>query len=149
MDATIRALGDLIIQALPTFLIVVILHFYLKYMFFKPLARVLAERNEATEGARHKATAALEMADAKAAQYEEQIRSARNEIYREQEEQRRQWREQQSGQIADARKRSEALVGEARAQLAAEAAQARQSLATETQLLAERITRSILRGRAA
>ena len=80
MDATLRALGELIIQALPTFFIVLLLHFYLKHTFTKPLARILAERNEATEGARKKAAAALEQADAKTAAYEAQIRAARNEI---------------------------------------------------------------------
>ena len=68
---------------------------------------------------------------------------------REQEDQRRQWRDQQAAQVADARKRSETLVTEARSQIAGEAAQARQTLAGETQLLADRITRSILQGRAA
>jgi F-type H+-transporting ATPase subunit b len=149
MDATLRALGELIIQALPTFFIVLLLHFYLKQVFFKPLARILAERNEATEGARSKAAVAHELAAAKAAAYEEQIRAARNEIYREQEQQRRQWREQQTSQINDARKRAEALVTQARTQIASEAAQARQALANDTQLLADRITRSLLQGRAA
>ena len=149
MDATLRALGELIIQALPTFFIVLLLHFYLKGMFFKPLARVLAERNEATQGARLKAAAALEQANVKAAAYEEYIRVARNELYREQEEQRRLWREQQTSQIAEARKSAESLVAQARAQIAVEAGEARQALARETDLLAERITRSILHGRAA
>ena len=50
MDATINALGQLLVQALPTFFIVLVLHFYLKQTFFKPLSRVLAERREATQG---------------------------------------------------------------------------------------------------
>jgi hypothetical protein len=39
--------------------------FYLKYMFFKPLEKVLQQRYDATEGARKRAAEALELAAAK------------------------------------------------------------------------------------
>ena len=52
MEATLHALSGILLRAIPTFLIVVFLHFYLKYMFFKPLGKVLQARYEATEGAR-------------------------------------------------------------------------------------------------
>jgi F-type H+-transporting ATPase subunit b len=149
MEETFNALGQLIIQALPTFVIVLLLHIYLKQAFFKPLGRVLAERNEATLGARRKAAEALERANAHAAAYEEKIRAARNEIYKEQEEQRRRWREEQTSQIAGARASAEAAVTAARSELAAQAEEAKQSLAAETQSLADQITRAVLRGRAA
>ena len=149
MDATIKALGQLLVQALPTFFIVLLLHIYLKQMFFKPLARILAERDEATEGARQKAADALERARLKAADYEEQIRAARNEIYRDQEEQRKRWRDEQTAQIAEARRGADETVSGAKAQLAAQAEQAKRSLAADTQALADRITQAILGGRAA
>ena len=149
MDETINALGQLLIQALPTFFIVLLLHFYLKQVFFKPLARILAERDEATKGARAKAAEALERASAKAAAYEEQIRAARNEIYRDQEEQRRRWRDEQLAQIAEARRGAEATVATAKSQLAAQAEEAKRSLAGQTQLLADRITQAILGRQAA
>jgi F-type H+-transporting ATPase subunit b len=149
MDATINALGQLLVQALPTFFIVLLLHFYLKQMFFKPLSRVLAQRDEATEGARRRASEALEAANAKAAAYEEQIRAARNEIYRDQEEQRRRWRDEQTAHVAGARRSADAAIASAKAELAEQAVRAKQSLAGETEMLAERITQAILGGRAA
>lgn len=149
MDDTLKAVGQLLIQALPTFFIVLFLYFYLKQVFFGPLDRVLAQRREATEGARSQATAALERAAASAARYEEQLRAARNEIYKEQEEQRKLWRDQQSAQVAEARKTAEAAVSAAKAEIAAEAASAKQALATQTQGLADKITSVILQGRAA
>ena len=149
MEATFNALGQLLIQALPTFFIVLLLHFYLKQTFFKPLARILAERDEATAGARRKAAEALERAEAHAAGYEDKIRAARNDLYREQEEQRRRWREEQEAQVAAARRSAEQSVATARADLQAQATEIRQSLAAETEGLASRITRSILEGRAA
>ena len=99
MEATLHALGQLIIQALPTFFLVLFLFLYLRSVFYKPLEHVLAERSEATEGARKKAAEALDRAQAKATAYEEQIRAARNDLYREQEEVRRKWRDEQ---VADA-----------------------------------------------
>lgn len=134
---------------MPTFFLVLLLYLYLKQVFFKPLARVLAEREEATEGARKKAAAALERADAHAAAYEEKIRHARSEIYREQEEQRKKWRDEQAAQIVSARQSADAQVAQARAQLKADAEAAKRSLAAETQALADRITQTILQGKAA
>jgi F-type H+-transporting ATPase subunit b len=146
---TLIAVGQLLIQSLPTFFIVLFLYFYLKQVFFGPLDRVLAQRREATEGARILAAAALERAAARAAQYEEQLRAARNEIYKEQEEQRKLWRDKQTAQIAEARKSADAAVASAKAEIAAEANAAKQSLASQTQGLADRITSAILQGRAA
>ena len=95
------------------------------------------------------AAEALERANAKAAAYEEQIRAARNEIYKEQEEQRRRWRDEQMRQIATARRSAEEAVGDAKAQLTAQAEEAKRSLAGETQMLADQITHAIVGGRAA
>jgi F-type H+-transporting ATPase subunit b len=144
MEDTLNALGQILLQALPTFVLVLLLHFYLKQVFFKPLERVLHERTEATEGARKAAAESLERADAKAAAYEQSIRSARNDIYREQEQIRRQWLDEQSAQLQNARRRTEAMVVEAKAQIAAEAAQAKESLNAATQSLANEITAGIL-----
>jgi F-type H+-transporting ATPase subunit b len=148
MEATLNALGQILLQAIPTFFLVLLLHQYLKAVFFKPLARVLAERNEATEGARKKAAESLERAASKAAAYEESLRAARNDIYREQEEVRRKWQNEQSAQVLDARTRADAAVKAARAQVAAEAETAKASLEGNIRMLADQITRTILERRA-
>ncbi len=147
MDETFRAVGQLLIQSLPTFFVVLFLYFLLKQLFFAPLERVLDQRREATEGARTRAAAALERANAKAAAYEEQLRAARGEIFREQDEQRRIWRDRQAAQIAEARKTAEASVAAAKSDLQAQAESARQTLQTQTPVLADRITTAILEGR--
>ena len=149
MEETLNAVGRLIVQALPTFFLVVLLHFYLKAAFFAPMARLMAERREATEGARKRATEALDRANARAAEYEEQIRAARNDIYREQEQMRKQWRDEQSSQVEQARSAAAEQVRQAKAELQAQAEGARRSLAGEVDALANRITETILHGRAA
>lgn len=148
MEDTLHALGQLLVQALPTFFLVLFLFLYLRSVFYKPLERVLAERNEATEGARKKAAEALDRAQAKAAAYEEQIRVARNDLYREQEDVRRKWRDEQVAQVAAARRRTEVSVKEAKSQIAAEASEAKVSLAANSQALADQITQAILHRRA-
>jgi F-type H+-transporting ATPase subunit b len=148
MEATLYALGQILIRAVPTFFLVLLLYVYLRFIFFKPMASVLGQRYELTEGARQSAARSLENAAHKAAQYEESLRAARNEIYREQEEIRRQWREEQTARIAEARKRAEAMVKEARANLAREADQARQGLELQVRDLAGRITEHVLAGAA-
>ena len=62
-----HALGGILLHAIPTLLMVVFLHFYLKSIFFKPLEKVLHQRYEATEGARKLAQQSLEEAAAKGA----------------------------------------------------------------------------------
>lgn len=147
MDATLQALGEILLKALPTFFLVLLLHLYLKRVFFVPLERVLKARDEATEGARRQAEQSLQLAETKAKEYEDALRHARSEIYKDQEQHRKQWRDEQSAAIEDARRQAAAMVEEARTQIEAEAASARNSLAGESELLAEQISRAVLHGR--
>jgi F-type H+-transporting ATPase subunit b len=149
MEDTLRALGQILLKAVPTFLLVVFLHFYLKKMFFKPLERVLRQRFEATEGARKLAEQALERASARTAEYEAAIRAARSEIYQAQEKFYKQLQESQSAQITAARQSAEAGIHEAKAQLARDVEAAKSILAESSEKLADEIADRILRGRAA
>jgi F-type H+-transporting ATPase subunit b len=149
MESVLAQLGGLLLRALPTFLLVLALHFYLKLVFFKPLQRVLDARYQATEGARKKAEASLEKAAAKASEYEQAMRAARAEVYAAQERLHRELEEQRKNDVAAARERAEQLVAEAKAALAGDVEEARRTLARETEELAERIAQSILGRRAA
>ncbi|MCC7174533.1 MAG: hypothetical protein IT159_04995 [Bryobacterales bacterium] len=147
MDAILAALGGLLLRALPTFLLLLLLHFYLKLVFFRPLDRVLESRRSATEGARAMAQTSLDAAGRRSAEYEAALRAARGEIYKEQEETRRQWRAQQSAAVEDSRRSASEQVKQARTQIADEAAQAALSLESESEILAGRIAEAFLRGR--
>jgi F-type H+-transporting ATPase subunit b len=149
MDEMFHDLGQLLLHALPTFLLVVALNFYLKYMFFKPLEKVLQQRYEATEGARKLAAEALERAAAKTAQYEAALRAARSEVYQAQERAHRQLADRQGAELLAARRRAEQLVREAQRQLAQDAETLQRELVRGSDALADQIADSILRGRAA
>jgi F-type H+-transporting ATPase subunit b len=144
MEATLHALGGILLRAIPTFLLVFLLHLYLKHMFFKPLEKVLHARYEATEGARQRAAESLRQAAAKTAEYEAAMRAARAEVYQSQEQLHRRLQEEQAAQVHAARARAEAAVREAKAQLAAEVAQAQQALAAQSEVLAGQIADAIL-----
>jgi F-type H+-transporting ATPase subunit b len=148
MDEVLRSLGGLLLKAIPTFLLVVFLHFYLKRVYFRPMARVLAERYDATEGARKLAADSLAKAAGKAAEYETALRAARGDLYREQEEFRQKLRREYAQAIQEAKRRAEAMVEEAHRQLAGEVASARQTLALQTGSLANEIAESVLGRRA-
>jgi F-type H+-transporting ATPase subunit b len=149
MDATLQALGGILLKAIPTLLLLIVVHFYLKFMFFKPLIAVLAKRREATEGARQAAENAMAQANSRAAEIEAALRKARAEIYEDQEQTRKRLVEQQTQAIDQSRQKSHGLVHDARLQLAAETDAAKAELATYAQALAEQIASRLLTGRAA
>jgi F-type H+-transporting ATPase subunit b len=144
MDQTLKALGGILLNALPTLFLVLFLHFYLKRVFFRPLERVLDRRRQATEGARQAAEDGRKAAERKAAEYEAAIRDARSEIYKEQDKLRRSLRDEQAANVAQAREKAGSMLDEARAQLAADADAARWTLDSESEALSELITERIL-----
>jgi F0F1-type ATP synthase membrane subunit b/b' len=149
MDAMLHALGGILLKAVPTFLLVIFLHFYLKSVFFKPLEKVLRQRYEATEGARKLAEESLERATAKTAEYQNALTAARSEIYRQQEKLYQEANERRTAQLLAARQTTDAAVKEARAHIAQDVEIAKASLARDTEGLATQIAESILRRSAA
>jgi F-type H+-transporting ATPase subunit b len=149
MDKIVHQLGELLLTALPTFLLVVFLTYYLKLMFFKPLDKVLRQRYEATEGARKLAEQSLERAAAKTAEYEATLRAARSEIYKAQEQAYRELQERTAAEISKARSHSDAAIREAKRQLTEEVESAKAALAKDSDALANQIAESILRRRVA
>ena len=145
MEATLHALGEIVLKGLPTFFLLILLHFYLKRTFFAPLEKVLAERYDATTGARKQAEGALAKAEAKAKEYEEAIRNARTEVYKENEAMRKRWRDEQVTVLADARAKSDALVAKSKAELAGDVEAARGTLRAESERIADGIAAAILR----
>jgi len=148
MEQTLEALSGILIKAIPTVLIILFLHFYLKYMLFAPLRRVLKERDQLTAGARKAAEASLGSAERKAQEYEAKLNDARAEVYKQQEETRKQWLADQAGQLAEVRDRVHAKVKEGRTQISADAEAAHQNLMETSGTLADQIADRILAGKA-
>ena len=149
MEQTLQALGGILLKSIPTIVFLIILHFYLKAMLFGPLDRILKQRRELTEGARKVAEDSLAAAKRKADEYDIKLREARGVVYKEQEEMRKRWLEEQGNEIAQARTRMEASVKAAREALAADAAAAQASLKDASSTLADQITETVLGRRSA
>jgi F0F1-type ATP synthase membrane subunit b/b' len=149
MESTLHDLGGLLLKAIPTVLLLLVVHFYLKSMFFRPMADVLAKRRAATEGQRESAAALRAKAEQQMASIEAQLRQARDEIYQEQEQARRRWTTEQSSQLDQARGEARDLTRQGKERLDAEAATAKIQLAATADTLADQIVRTLLERSAA
>jgi F-type H+-transporting ATPase subunit b len=132
------------LKAIPTIVLFLLVYFYLKSMLFVPLEKVLHQREVLTEGARKAAEESLARAERKQQEYENKFNEARAEVYRQQEEIRRKWLEDQSTQLDEARKRAEQTVRAAKDQMVIDAAAARENLTLPSAELAEQITQAVL-----
>jgi F-type H+-transporting ATPase subunit b len=144
MEQTLQALSGILLKAVPSALLLIILHFYLKGMLFRPLQKVLKQREELTAGARKAADESLEAAERKAQDYEAKFREARSEVYREQEETRNLWLDDQARQIAAGQARMAEVMTSADKKLAEETAEAKQNLVETSAALADRIANTVL-----
>ena len=149
MEAILNSLGGLLLKALPTLALLLLVHFYLKRTFFRPLEHVLRARRDATEGVRKLAEDTLAKAAEKTSEYEAAIRAARTDLYLEQEQLRRQFEVDGAASIRAARQSAEEMVKQARAQFVQEAEQAKLSLAYQSEELAGKIAAAILERRPA
>jgi len=144
MEQSLQALSGILLNAIPSALLLIILHFYLKGMLFRPLQKVLKQREELTAGARKAADESLAAAERKAQDYEAKFRDARSEVYREQEETRRVWLEDQSKQIGAGQARMAEAMAAGDKKLAEETASAKQNLVETSAALADSIANAVL-----
>ena len=141
----LSALKQILLGAIPTFLLVWVLYFYITRIFFRPLQKTLQKRHESTVGLRKTAEADLVQAEQKTAQYQEALRSARSELYGIQEQERQSALERRAELVRQAQQRAEEMVFRARDEIRADVEAAKKSLAAEAGEIAYTITQSILK----
>jgi F-type H+-transporting ATPase subunit b len=144
MDSTLQQLGGILLKAIPTVVLLLIVHVYLKFVFFRPLQKVLAERKQATEGTTQKAEQLLAKAEQTQVAIDSALRKTRDEIYQEQEEARKRWTADQTAQLDQARQQSHESIHQARTALEADLVAAKKELAGTSESLAEQIARTLL-----
>jgi F-type H+-transporting ATPase subunit b len=144
MAEILRQLGDLFLQAVPTVLIVFLFYLFLRTNFFKPLERVLHERQERTVGAQRAAETSQAASQEKIRAYQEALKKARAEVYAEQDAARRKLLEERSAQLREARNRATEEVRAAKEHIQEEMARERQKLEPASSQLAADIVRMIL-----
>jgi len=141
---TLVALQSILLKAIPTFLLVWILYFYISRVFLKPLEAALHQRHESTEGLRKAAGARLSIAEQKAAAYQAALRTNSAEIYHQQELARQKAMEQRAEILRQARQRGEEQINRARQEIRQDIAEAKQQLDRESEQMAQWIARAIL-----
>lgn len=149
MDKTLHDLGGIVLNGLPTFFLVIILTACVKYLYLKPLEKVLSERFRLTEGARKAAEESLKSADTKIAEYEAALAAARSEIYQEQSEFLRKLHDEQAEEARRARAEADLKITTVRKSIAQEAEVAISKLESQSDALATQIADSILLRRVA
>lgn len=140
----LKQLGDLFLAAIPTTVIVFLFYLFLRWSFFGPIERVVAERGKRMEGARREAEDLRRKAQEKTRAYQEALRKARGEIFREQEALRREALDERGAVLQQARLSANEEIQNAKRRIQAEVQAGRGELETSSTRLAEEIARVIL-----
>jgi F-type H+-transporting ATPase subunit b len=144
MDSIAGQLGELFLQAVPTVLIILIFFVVLRATFFKPLLKVMAEREARTVGAQRDAEKAQAAAAEKKKQYEEALKQARAKVYAEQEVVRKKALDERAETVKEARAKASSRVAGAKQRIEGELAVARKDIETTVEQLSQEIARRIL-----
>jgi F-type H+-transporting ATPase subunit b len=145
MDQTLKQVGELLLGAVPTVVLLLLLYAIYSTLLHKPLKRALDQRRERTEGAFLKARADIAAAEARTQEYEQRLREARLVIFKAQEARRQRAQQARADAVLQARTRAQQQVREARAAMEQDMAATRGGLQAETERLAAEIIRTILR----
>jgi F-type H+-transporting ATPase subunit b len=143
----VNQLGELFLAAVPTVIIVFLFYFFMRWSFFKPMERVLSERHKRAEGAKVEAEASRAAAHDKQRLYSDTVKKARNEVFAEQESQRRRTLDERQATINTARTAAQTALQEAKKEIAAEVKAARMELERSKDTLADDIAEAVLAGR--
>jgi F-type H+-transporting ATPase subunit b len=144
MSELVHQIGELFLRAVPVALIVLIFYFVMRFLFFKPLLNVMAEREARTIGAKKAAELAQAAAAEKIKQYEEALKQARVKVYAEQEAQRKKILDERAAALKQVRAKLAAEVAVAKDGIAAETAAAKKELEAGITPIASEIAQRVL-----
>jgi F-type H+-transporting ATPase subunit b len=144
MDQTLRQLGELLLGAVPTVILLALLYALYTTIVHKPLRRVLEERRSKTEGAVEKSRADIAAAEARTSEYEQRLREARATVFRAQEARRKSALDARTAALNQARSKAQAQVESAKVDIQKDRDAALSGLQKEAQSLATEIMRRVL-----
>ena len=140
----LRQLGNLFLQAVPTVVIVFIFYLFMRWAFFTPIQKAMAEREAKIEGARKDAAAVQAAANQDLQNYDEALKKARAEIYAEQEQARQAILQERSKNLKAMRTLAQKEVAEGKKKIEAEMSAARKEIEASAPAMAAEIARSVL-----
>ena len=107
----LHQLAELFLQAAPTVVILLVFLLFMRWAFFTPITKAMAERSARIDGARAEAAAAQAAAQQELDTYGNAIKKARNEIYAQQAAGRQVALDNRASLVKDARTRRAAVPG--------------------------------------
>jgi len=140
----LRQLGNLFLQAVPTVIIVFVFYLLMRWAFFTPIQKAMAEREAKIEGARKDAAAVQAAANQDLQNYDEALKKARAEIYAEQEQARQAILQERSKNLKAMRSLAQKEVAEGKKKIEAAMAAARKEIESSAPAMAAEIARSVL-----
>jgi F-type H+-transporting ATPase subunit b len=140
----LRQLGNLFLQAVPTVIIVFVFYLFMRWAFFTPIQKAMAEREAKIEGARKDAAAVQAAANQDLQNYDEALKKARAEIYAEQEQARQAILQERSKNLKAMRTLAQKEVAEGKKKIEAEMSAARKEIEASAPAMAAEIARSVL-----
>ena len=145
MDQTLKQVGELLLGAIPTVIILLLLYAAYSFLVGRPLRRILAQRRGMTEGSILKARADVAAAEARTAEYEERLREAKSAIFKAAEARRQAAQHARDAVLAQAREAAHQQIKAAQAALEQDMNAARAGLQAESELLANQIIQAVLK----
>jgi F-type H+-transporting ATPase subunit b len=135
---------ELFFQVVPIVLILLVFYAVLRVLFFKPLLKVIAEREARTIGAQKAAEEAQKAASEKVKQYQDALKQARTEIYVEQEAARKKVLDERAARLKEARAKTSDIVKAQRERIVAEVIAARREIESSITQFAALVARRVL-----
>ncbi len=140
----LHQLGNLFLQAVPTVIIVFVFYLFMRWAFFMPIQKAMAEREAKIEGARKDAATVQAAANQDLQDYNDALKKARAEIYAEQEVARQTILQERSKNLKAMRTLAQKEVAEGKKKIDADLAVARKEIEASAPAMAGEIARSIL-----
>ena len=140
----LHQLGNLFLQAVPTVIIVFLFYLFMRWAFFTPIQKAMAEREAKIEGARKDAATVQAAANQELQDYNDALKKARAEIYAEQEVARQAILQERSKNLKAMRTLAQKEVAEGKKKIDADLAVARKEIEASAPAMAGEIARSIL-----
>jgi F0F1-type ATP synthase membrane subunit b/b' len=142
----LHQIGELFLESLPTVFVVLLFYAFLRWAFFTPIQKAMAERTARIEGARAEAAGVEAEAKHELDAYNDAMKKARGKIYAEQEAARQVVLDERGRLLQAMRNRVQDEVVVAKKKIAAEVAAARADIEKQTPALAAEIARAVLEG---
>lgn len=143
--AILHQLAILFLDAVPTVILFLLFYAFMRWAFFIPLQKTMAERAARIEGARTEAAAVEAEAKHELDTYHEALRRARAEIYGQQEAARQTALDSRAKLLKAMRARAEEEVSNAKKRIADEFNAAVAEVEVQTPEMAKEIVRTILK----